>query len=533
MPAQPSSTPPPTGRPEHIELVDPRTLLLDRNLRASGAADRDLVASLKAHGVLVPLTAVRTDDGLRVRHGHRRTRAAIDAGLPHVPVLILGPDSDDTTEQITRILTQWAENEHRAGLTPTDKIGAVEQLAAFGLTPAAIARRTRTPRGHIDAALRIASSPAARDGLHQHPLDLTQAATLAEFDDDPDAVTRLLTAADHGTFDHTAQLLRDDRADRTARDTLTRQLRDAGTTVIDPPDPTRLLASLHHDGTPLTPESHQNCPGHAAYLQRTLTPTITDPAAPPYRPIHVCTAPDSHGHTSRFHTPTSSDNTPAPSTSARARAHERATVAENNRQWRSATTVRRSWLRDFLTRRTPPAGADRFLAARLAAADHDLTRALTRHHPLAGTLLTTPDSTLDPVHLAALIDDAPEPRARVLLLGLVLAAYEDTYADPHTWRTPTPAARRYLTTLQTWGYTPADIERPLTRPTPTPPSTTTPADGDPRHDDPQHDVDDPPHPATTSDTSDTSDTSADDTADAAESTHPTPDPISPSDTPDH
>jgi ParB family chromosome partitioning protein len=526
MPSQRPTGPSNQQPAAQIDMVDPRTLLLDRNLRTTAAAaDRDLVASLKAHGVLVPLTAVRTDDGLRVRHGHRRTRAAIDAGLHHVPVLILGADSDDTTEQITRILTQWAENEHRAGLTPTDKIGAVEQLAAFGLTPAAIAKRTRTPRGHIDAALRVATSPAARDGLHQHPLDLTQAATLAEFDDDPAAVTQLLTAAGNGTFDHTAQLLRDDREDRAARDTLTRQLRDAGITVIDPPDPSgpaRLLTSLDHDGTPLTPDSHQHCPGHAAYPMRTITPTITDPTTPPYRPVYLCTDPDGHGHTSRFHHTAGRRDTPGTSSpTGRSAAQDRADVTENNRRWRAATTVRRTWLREFLTRRTPPAGADRFLAARLAAADPDLTRALTRHHPLAATLLTTPGSTLDPVQLAALIDTAPEPRARVVLLGLVLAAYEDTYADPHTWRTPTPSARRYLTVLQDWGYNPADIEHRI-QPAPTPSSPTAPQDSASDPDRIEADAGEAPHTPSAADTAPPDTTDGDSTEVTAPTAAPAP-----------
>jgi ParB-like chromosome segregation protein Spo0J len=38
------------------------------------------------------------------------------------------------------------ENERRQGLSQSDRVRAVEQLAAFGVTPDQIAKRTRTKR---------------------------------------------------------------------------------------------------------------------------------------------------------------------------------------------------------------------------------------------------------------------------------------------------------------------------------------------------------------------------------------------------
>lgn len=71
--------------------VDPAELLVDRNARTgliergrsgSSAATRTLVASIREHGVLVPIVAVRLPDGqLRVRMGHRRTLVAVEVGL--------------------------------------------------------------------------------------------------------------------------------------------------------------------------------------------------------------------------------------------------------------------------------------------------------------------------------------------------------------------------------------------------------------------------------------------------------------------
>lgn len=100
--------------------LDPHTLLVDLNVRSDATADRTLTESLRDRGVLAPIVAVRTADGhVRVRAGHRRTQAAIAAGLPTVPVVVADESTDDAGT-VERLLDQWAENEHRAALpTPT------------------------------------------------------------------------------------------------------------------------------------------------------------------------------------------------------------------------------------------------------------------------------------------------------------------------------------------------------------------------------------------------------------------------------
>jgi ParB family chromosome partitioning protein len=114
--------------------VDPKSLLVDVNVRSDLRIDKDFVASIKEHGVLVPITAVRTASGeLRVRFGHRRTMAAIEAGLESVPIEVIGNEGDDDASKIERIVTQHAENMHRAGLTSAEQVEIVTQLSAFGV----------------------------------------------------------------------------------------------------------------------------------------------------------------------------------------------------------------------------------------------------------------------------------------------------------------------------------------------------------------------------------------------------------------
>ncbi len=276
--AEPAATSP------RMEQLDPTTLLLDRNVRRDAAPDKTLTDSVRDLGVLVPIVAVRTEAGIRVRYGHRRTHAAIQAGHASVPVWVF--DSEHGAGSVSgsdtdRIVAQWAENEHRAALTDTDRLTAVEQLSAFGVSAAQITKRLKTKRTQVDAALVVAASPLAKKATERYEfLTLDQAATLAEFGaaDAADTLKALVACAKDspGQFAHLAQRARDDRAARAAQQAARDIITASGVTVLDGPVPSRygpaggperLLADLTDpDGQPLTPAGHAACPGHAAHL---------------------------------------------------------------------------------------------------------------------------------------------------------------------------------------------------------------------------------------------------------------------------
>src|SRR5215211_7846503 len=176
-----------------VEL-GPRSLLVDVNIRTDARLDKDFVASIKDLGVLVPITAVRTATGdVRVRFGHRRTLAAIEADLATVPVEIVGDEATDDAGEIERILTQHAENAHRTALTDSEQLGVIEQLSAFGLSAAQVAKRTKIKREKVNTALAVTKSELAKAATERYDfLTVEQAATIAEFDDDPEAVKQLI-----------------------------------------------------------------------------------------------------------------------------------------------------------------------------------------------------------------------------------------------------------------------------------------------------------------------------------------------------
>ena len=256
----------------HVQQLDPRTLLVDLNVRHAATADADLVASVAEHGVLVPIVAVRTaDGGVRVRMGHRRTLAAIEAGQTTVPVVVVADETTDDAGTVHRLVTQWAENEHRTGLTNAERVDVIGQLSAFGISPTQIARRTRASKAEVTAALAVTASEMARKATARYEfLNIAQAATVAEFDTDPDAVAALVVAARDGRFDHVAQRLRDERTAAANRATAADKLRETGVRIIDTPTNTDPALPVHRlvnaDGTRPTVTEHAGCPGHAAYI---------------------------------------------------------------------------------------------------------------------------------------------------------------------------------------------------------------------------------------------------------------------------
>src|SRR4051812_34739995 len=124
-----------------LEHLDPTTVLIGENVRDTVELDPQFVASIAQHGVLQPITAVRTDGGVEVRDGQRRTLAAREARLSSIPVYVLATaQTPPTSAAAERITQQIVANDHRASLTDAQRAKGINQMLLAGVSPTRISK---------------------------------------------------------------------------------------------------------------------------------------------------------------------------------------------------------------------------------------------------------------------------------------------------------------------------------------------------------------------------------------------------------
>lgn len=118
--------------------------------------DADLVRSVRATGIIQPLVVRSDGQRYRLVVGHRRYAAAVEAGLPTVPVLV-DPDSE-TRDAVLQLV----ENTQRSPMDPLDVSRAVVAIlnAEPDLTQESLARRMgRSPSWVSDALKKARRDP--------------------------------------------------------------------------------------------------------------------------------------------------------------------------------------------------------------------------------------------------------------------------------------------------------------------------------------------------------------------------------------
>lgn len=227
---------PKTAAAGELVTVERDKLVIDPNVRADIRLDKSFVSSIRQYGIHQPPVGWRDDDGfVHITMGQRRTSAALEIGhdVVHVIVKPQAAAEGDRAEEL-RIVSQLAENEQRAGLTSGETAAAYKQLALFGLTEERIARKTNSPKQKVTTALTVAGSDVAQEAAGVYELTLDQAAIIAEFDDDAEAVEALTAQAAENPDQlvHLAQRIREDRLDQEVIDRLADEITAAGATPL-------------------------------------------------------------------------------------------------------------------------------------------------------------------------------------------------------------------------------------------------------------------------------------------------------------
>ena len=128
------------------------------------AGIKELSASIRGVGILQPLVVRPTEGGFEIIAGERRLRAAKEAGLESVPVLIRQAEESESME------LALVENLQRENLNPLETAAAYQALVdGFGLSREQLALRMGKSRAAVTNTLRLAQLPASiqellRDG---------------------------------------------------------------------------------------------------------------------------------------------------------------------------------------------------------------------------------------------------------------------------------------------------------------------------------------------------------------------------------
>jgi ParB family transcriptional regulator, chromosome partitioning protein len=135
-----------------ISAIRPNTHQPRRNF--SEESIKELAASIREVGILQPLVIRSTDTGFELIAGERRLRAAKEAGLDRVPVLIRQAGEGESMEMAL------VENLQREDLNPLETAAAYQALMeGFGLTKDQLAHRLGKSRAAITNTLRLIRLP--------------------------------------------------------------------------------------------------------------------------------------------------------------------------------------------------------------------------------------------------------------------------------------------------------------------------------------------------------------------------------------
>ena len=154
---------------------------------------RELAASIRAHGVLQPLTVRRTAEGWELIAGERRLRASRLAGLETVPCIESAAGDEESA------LLALIENLQRQDLHYFEEAAAIgDYIHRTGVTQEEAARQLgRSPSALANKLRLLRLSPACREQLVKSGLTERHARCLLRMEDESERLAALRYIADH------------------------------------------------------------------------------------------------------------------------------------------------------------------------------------------------------------------------------------------------------------------------------------------------------------------------------------------------
>lgn len=429
-----------------IKLINPS--LIDPhpdNPRKNIGDVTDLAASIKANGLLTPLSVVPNGSRYRVIAGHRRLMACKQAGTGAVPCFVLDLDP---LQQLEAMVT---ENCQREQLTVLEEADAIQGMLDLGATTASIAHRLGRSSDYVRDRAKAASIDnevrRTRDDFSQ--LTIGQLVAIARYDGRPDLQKKLAQAAGTSNFDYTLSRIERDENDR-------QWIESVAALLVEPDNGINLIPD------PEKPYSDPEWRYSGCMFPSTGTPEETIEKIREQNPAAVSI------HMEQVYLWTRRDKTADAEKEARRAAEQAERDARRHalEEYAAASADKRmAWLhanlhgikRDKLVETTARLGL-------LQIIDPDpqgYTQALSTWNDKCGGEQFTTISGIEPERaLAELRYHLDEPDWAVWAVQ-ILAARIEWFIDPTDWTTVNDTSRRipgYYQILQDLGYTPTDDE---------------------------------------------------------------------------
>lgn len=425
----------------NTSLIDPHP----DNPRKNIGDVTDLANSIKANGLLSPLSVVPNGERFRVIAGHRRLAACKQAGTGAVPCFVLDLDP---LQQLEAMVT---ENCQREQLTVLEESDAIQGMLDLGATTASIAHQLGRSSDYVRDRAKAASIDnevrATRDDFSQ--LTIGQLVAIARYDGRPDLQKKLAQAAGTSNFDYTLSRIERDENDRQWIESVAALLGEPDNGINLIPDPEK-------------PYSDPEWRYAGCMFPSTGTPEETIEKIREQNPAAVSI------HMEQVYLWTRRDKTADAEKEARRAAEQAERDARRHalEEYAAASADKRmAWLhghlhgikRDKLVETTARLGL-------LQIIDPDpqgYTQALSTWNDKCGVEQFTTISGIEPERaLAELRYHLDEPDWAVWAVQ-ILAARIEWFIDPTDWTTVNDTSRRipgYYQILQDLGYTPTDDE---------------------------------------------------------------------------
>ena len=139
-----------------------------------GNEHKKLVSSIKTNGIIQPIVVRKSDIGYEIIAGERRWRAAGEAGLKDVPVVIREAEDHEVAE------ISLIENIQREELNPIEEANAYHTLMTkFSLSQEEVSSRVGKDRSTIANSVRLLKLPSeVKDALIKKNISAGHARTL-------------------------------------------------------------------------------------------------------------------------------------------------------------------------------------------------------------------------------------------------------------------------------------------------------------------------------------------------------------------